>query len=137
MLISPLLDQDGSNDGGSPGSTSTWTNVLSKVKLMLPYIWPKGSVVLQLTVVTCLIILGAGRVLNVFVPLYSKYIGESAVLRPVVFMFFFFRLEVEGRLRSLVRQGIFLPQTASSALSLIVSVRPPVFNRMHQHLCAC
>ena len=53
---------------------------------MLPYIWPKGSVVLQLTVVTCLIILGAGRVLNVFVPLYSKYIGESAVLGPIGFV---------------------------------------------------
>ena len=81
------LDQAEGSSNSAPGATSTWSNVLSKVKLMLPYIWPKGSVLLQLTVVACLIILGIGRVLNVFVPLYSKYIGESATLGPVVVVF--------------------------------------------------
>ena len=58
-------------------NTSTWSNVLSKVKLMVPYVWPKGSFGLQAVVIMCLLILGVGRVLNVFVPLYSKYIGKE------------------------------------------------------------
>ena len=51
---------------------------------MLPYVWPKGNMFLQLTVVACLVILAIGRVLNVFVPLYSKYIGESSLCAPLV-----------------------------------------------------
>ena len=88
-------------------------------------------------------------VLSVLVPLYSEYTGESAVLEPVGFvcpqrlcsplqrvrwwvchagascLHVFLHLEAEGRLRSLVWQGIFLPQSASSAHSLMVSVWPP------------
>ena len=37
---------------------------------------------------------------------------------------------------SSVRQGVFLPESTSSADSLTVSVQPPVCNRRHHHLCA-
>ncbi|XP_076463743.1 ATP-binding cassette sub-family B member 6-like [Babylonia areolata] len=79
-----LLNQDQADSGGSSAqqSTSTWSNVWSKVKLMMPYVWPKGNIFLQLTVVLCLLILAAGRVLNVFVPLYSKYIVNSLTVTP-------------------------------------------------------
>ncbi|XP_059174648.1 LOW QUALITY PROTEIN: ATP-binding cassette sub-family B member 6-like [Physella acuta] len=69
-----LDDQEGSN---SSDQKSTWDNSLAKVKLMLPYVWPKGSITLQLTVGVCLCLLVLGRVINVFVPLYSKDIVNS------------------------------------------------------------
>ena len=59
----------------SPEQDSTWKNVLSKLKMMAPYVWPKGSWWRQLIVLACLILLGAGRGINVLVPLYNKYIG--------------------------------------------------------------
>lgn len=58
---------------------STWKNVLSKLKMMLPYIWPKGDCWLQFVVIFCLLLLATGRVVNVFVPIYYKYIGMSHV----------------------------------------------------------
>ncbi|KAK7109557.1 ATP-binding cassette sub-family B member 6-like [Littorina saxatilis] len=78
-----LLNNDQAESStSSSGSASTWSNVFSKVKLMLPYVWPKGNVFLQMTVVVCLVILALGRVLNVFVPLYSKYIINSLTVSP-------------------------------------------------------
>ncbi|KAL8615692.1 hypothetical protein ACOMHN_007445 [Nucella lapillus] len=71
-----------SGSSSSQQTTSTWANVLSKVKLMIPYVWPKGDIFLQVTVLICLLILAAGRVLNVFVPIYSKYIVNSLTLSP-------------------------------------------------------
>ena len=78
MCVCLFVKAGSSSSGGGlrVRTGSTWSNVLSKVKLMVPYVWPKGNVMLQLTVILCLIILGAGRVLNVFVPIYSKYIGD-------------------------------------------------------------
>jgi len=55
--------------------TSTWKNVVRKVKMIAPFIWPKKSVALQLRVVACIILVIAGRVANVYVPLYSAKIG--------------------------------------------------------------
>ena len=55
---------------------STWKNVLKKLKTMAPYVWPKGSWWRQVIVLVCLVLLGAGRGINVLVPLYNKYIGR-------------------------------------------------------------
>ncbi|KAL5012191.1 hypothetical protein ScPMuIL_010742 [Solemya velum] len=55
---------------------STWSNIWKKVKLMLPFIWPKGSPKLQITVFFCVILLVAGRGINVLVPIYNKNIGK-------------------------------------------------------------
>ena len=57
----------------------TWTNVVHKVTVMLPYVWPSGHETLQFVVLLCLAMLVAGRVLNVYIPLYSKYIGQCSV----------------------------------------------------------
>lgn len=59
------------------GQESTWSNVLKKLKIMIPYVWPKGSKWRQGLVVVCLVTLGIGRAVNVFVPIYSKYIVNS------------------------------------------------------------
>ncbi|XP_041366375.1 ATP-binding cassette sub-family B member 6, mitochondrial-like [Gigantopelta aegis] len=58
-------------------AASTWSNILQKLKMMMPYVWPKHNPFLQLTVFFCVLILVAGRVINVFVPIYSKYIINS------------------------------------------------------------
>lgn len=56
---------------------STWNNVWAKLKIMLPYVWPSGQKFLQVIVFFCIILLGIGRAVNVFVPIYSKYIVNS------------------------------------------------------------
>ncbi|XP_053373484.1 ATP-binding cassette sub-family B member 6-like [Mercenaria mercenaria] len=68
-------DKTGDKSGRHEGST--WSNVLKKLKLMAPYVWPKGSWWRQLIVLGCILILAAGRGINVFVPIYNKYIVNS------------------------------------------------------------
>uniref|UniRef100_A0A8C7SX67 ATP-binding cassette sub-family B member 6 n=1 Tax=Oncorhynchus mykiss TaxID=8022 RepID=A0A8C7SX67_ONCMY len=63
----PLLD-------GAEESQSTWQDFGQKVRLLVPYMWPKGSMLLQGLVVLCLCLLGLERVINVFVPIYYKNI---------------------------------------------------------------
>ncbi|BFZ02111.1 hypothetical protein BsWGS_05150 [Bradybaena similaris] len=61
---------------------STWSNGFSKAKMMLPYVWPKTSFILQFVVGICLVLLVLGRVINVFVPIYSKNIVNSLTFDP-------------------------------------------------------
>ena len=43
---------------------STWRNLFKKIKILLPYIWPKKSAMLQLRVIFCFILLiGKNRAL--------------------------------------------------------------------------
>uniref|UniRef100_A0A8C5CLD6 ATP-binding cassette sub-family B member 6 n=1 Tax=Gadus morhua TaxID=8049 RepID=A0A8C5CLD6_GADMO len=53
---------------------STWQGFRTKVRLLLPYMWPRGSVLLQGLVLLCLSLLGVERAINVFVPIYYKNI---------------------------------------------------------------
>lgn len=63
--------------GNSDENQSTWKDFGQKVRLLVPYMWPKGNVVLQLLVLLCLGMLGVERVINVFVPIYYKNIGAE------------------------------------------------------------
>ncbi|XP_077061488.1 ATP-binding cassette sub-family B member 6 [Siphateles boraxobius] len=60
--------------GNSDDNQSTWKDFGQKVRLLVPYMWPKGSAVLQLLVLLCLGMLAVERVINVFVPIYYKNI---------------------------------------------------------------
>ncbi|XP_063285369.1 ATP-binding cassette sub-family B member 6 [Pelobates fuscus] len=60
---------------GSPNE-STWQGFRNKVRLLLPYMWPKGSVFLQLLVLLCMGLMGLERAINVFVPIYAKTIVD-------------------------------------------------------------
>uniref|UniRef100_A0A672GSX7 ATP-binding cassette sub-family B member 6 n=1 Tax=Salarias fasciatus TaxID=181472 RepID=A0A672GSX7_SALFA len=53
---------------------STWQGFTKKVRLLVPYMWPRGSVFLQMLVLFCLGLLGVERAINVFVPIYYKNI---------------------------------------------------------------
>ncbi len=63
--------------GRQDDGQSTWSNALKKFKLLWPYVWPKKSALLQFCVLFCMLILIAGRVVNLFTPIYYKYIGRN------------------------------------------------------------
>lgn len=69
-MFQPLL-------GNSDEDQSTWKDFGKKVRLLVPYMWPKGSVLLQMLVLMCLGMLGVERAINVFVPIYYKNIGTE------------------------------------------------------------
>lgn len=58
-------------------SSSAWQGFRRKVCLLVPFMWPRGSVRLQGLVILCVGLLGLERVINVFVPIYSRNIGET------------------------------------------------------------
>ncbi|XP_061654801.1 ATP-binding cassette sub-family B member 6 isoform X1 [Phyllopteryx taeniolatus] len=60
--------------GGPDQNQSTWQGFTKKARLLLPYMWPRGSVWLQMLVLFCLGLLGVERAINVFVPIYYKNI---------------------------------------------------------------
>lgn len=65
----------------SPASEgSTWKNAWRKTRVLLPFLWPKKDFILQLKVVICIILLIAGRVVNLLVPIYHKYIVDDLAL---------------------------------------------------------
>uniref|UniRef100_A0A3Q3BAY9 ATP-binding cassette sub-family B member 6 n=1 Tax=Kryptolebias marmoratus TaxID=37003 RepID=A0A3Q3BAY9_KRYMA len=68
------VENGGQNLLGRTENQSTWQGFRKKVRLLLPYMWPRGSVVLQLLVLFCLALLGVERAVNVFVPIYYKNI---------------------------------------------------------------
>lgn len=62
----PLLNQN--------ANQSTWKDFYKKVQLLVPYMWPKGNILLQIIVLLCLLLLAVERVINVYVPIYYKNI---------------------------------------------------------------
>jgi ATP-binding cassette subfamily B (MDR/TAP) protein 6 len=58
-------------------TNSAFSDLWSKVKLLFPYVWPRGHPHLQLRVAVCFLILVAVRVINVFVPVYYKKIVDG------------------------------------------------------------
>lgn len=57
-------------------SRSTWANGLYKLRTLAPFLWPKKSLLLQLRVIVCLLMLLGGRIINVVVPIFSQKIGN-------------------------------------------------------------
>ncbi|CAB3222009.1 unnamed protein product [Arctia plantaginis] len=64
---------------------STFRNAFSKLRTLLPFLWPRKSPCLQFTVLICILALIAGRVVNLYVPIYSKLIVDSISLPPMIF----------------------------------------------------
>lgn len=73
--------------GGAEGTFvaqqgSTWRGTASKLRRLLPFIWPRSDPLLQATVVVCLVLLVGTRITNVYVPLYYKYIVDGLAHPP-------------------------------------------------------
>uniref|UniRef100_A0A0A9YUP4 ATP-binding cassette sub-family B member 6 n=1 Tax=Lygus hesperus TaxID=30085 RepID=A0A0A9YUP4_LYGHE len=64
---------------------STWRSAWRKIRTLAPFLWPKKSFGLQLRVLVCFLLLASGRVINLYVPLYSKYIVDELKLDTPVF----------------------------------------------------
>lgn len=56
---------------------STWQGFWKKVRLLVPYLWPRKNVLLQFVVVLCMGLMGLERAINVFVPIYYKKIVDQ------------------------------------------------------------
>lgn len=60
--------------GRTDENQSTWQGFTKKVRLLVPYMWPRKNIFLQVLVLFCLGLLGVERAINVFVPIYYKNI---------------------------------------------------------------
>ena len=56
---------------------STFSDIWKKFRMLLPFVWPKGNMFLQLLVLICFLILAAGRAVNLLVPIYYKKIVNA------------------------------------------------------------
>lgn len=70
----PLLEEGGD---GEEARRSPWRGVGAKVRLLLPFLWPRRSPRLQGLVLLCLLLLAAGRVVNLFVPMLNRAVVNS------------------------------------------------------------
>ncbi|XP_014664241.1 PREDICTED: ATP-binding cassette sub-family B member 6, mitochondrial-like, partial [Priapulus caudatus] len=77
-------DQQQQQQEQQQGERSTWADVWKKTRTVLPYVYPRRSIGLQLRVLACFVIIAAVRGLNVLVPIYSKLIGECGGRRLLV-----------------------------------------------------
>ncbi|CAL4080451.1 unnamed protein product, partial [Meganyctiphanes norvegica] len=75
-ISNPELE-DANSDTPPERSSSTWKNVWKKMTTLLPFLWPKKSIMLQLAVFFCFVLLLIGRAANVFVPIYYKLIVDA------------------------------------------------------------
>ncbi|KAJ2810983.1 ATP-binding cassette-type vacuolar membrane transporter Hmt1, partial [Coemansia furcata] len=49
----------------------------NRLRILLPYLWPSGNRMLQLRILGCVLILAAGRLVNVLVPLQFKIVVDG------------------------------------------------------------
>lgn len=70
-------DYQNLNNGTEDENRSTFRGSWQKMKTLLPFVWPKKDLLLQINVIVCFALLLAGRVINLYVPLYQKKIGKS------------------------------------------------------------
>lgn len=73
------------NRNSSQGSSSWLGNAYDHMSTLLPFLWPKKSAMLQFNLIVCILLLFIARIINVFVPLYSKYIVDSLKAEPLKF----------------------------------------------------
>jgi ATP-binding cassette subfamily B (MDR/TAP) protein 6 len=83
----PLINEDFPENPNSDevrvsnSDGSTWRNSWKKIRTLLPYMWPKKSIWLQLRVILCIVLLIGVRITNVYVPLFSKKIVDALAVK--------------------------------------------------------
>ena len=81
-----LEKEDPSNEEDKSGK-SPWSNILGKIKVIAPYLWPKDSLSLQLRVVFCILLIISLRVVNVIVPRLNRDLIDILALQDGQFPF--------------------------------------------------
>uniref|UniRef100_A0A2R5L9K5 ATP-binding cassette sub-family B member 6 n=1 Tax=Ornithodoros turicata TaxID=34597 RepID=A0A2R5L9K5_9ACAR len=56
---------------------STFRGFCGKLRLLLPFLWPRRKSLLQFLVICCFIILVSGRAINIFIPVFNKKVVDS------------------------------------------------------------
>uniref|UniRef100_A0A2M4A9K2 ATP-binding cassette sub-family B member 6 n=1 Tax=Anopheles triannulatus TaxID=58253 RepID=A0A2M4A9K2_9DIPT len=85
-ITSTLRNEEYQNLQTRPNENqSTFRNAWSKMRTLLPFLWPKKDVILQFRVIFCFVLLIAGRVINLYVPIYNKKIVDSLSVQPPLF----------------------------------------------------
>ncbi|XP_071057078.1 ATP-binding cassette sub-family B member 6 isoform X2 [Onthophagus taurus] len=80
-----LNDSTRNLTGARNDNQSTWKNFWKKMCTLAPFLWPKKDCCLQFRVIFCFLLLAGGRVINLYVPIYSKFIVDSMTVVPVTF----------------------------------------------------
>uniref|UniRef100_A0A336MLG8 ATP-binding cassette sub-family B member 6 n=1 Tax=Culicoides sonorensis TaxID=179676 RepID=A0A336MLG8_CULSO len=76
-ILYPTNDAYQNLGSNNPENVSTWSDSLRKMRTLFPFLWPKKDVFLQFRVIFCFVLLLAGRIINVYVPVYNKKIVDS------------------------------------------------------------
>eukprot|EP01134_Creolimax_fragrantissima_P005743 CFRG5743T1 len=115
-----------------------------RVRLLLPFVWPASSFVLQMRVVAALLLLIAGRVVNLYVPMYYKRIVDSLTQQSgypmevplgLIGMYSFLRLlQGNGGLNN-IRQLVWIKVTQYTSKKMKVKVFEHLHSlSLHWHL---
>lgn len=72
----PTNDEYQNLNAENQENVSTWRDSLKKIRTLFPFLWPKKDAWLQFRVIICFVLLLGGRIINVYVPIYNKKIGE-------------------------------------------------------------
>ncbi|XP_055941159.1 ATP-binding cassette sub-family B member 6-like isoform X2 [Argiope bruennichi] len=75
------LLESGSHRREVSENPSAFADFGKKIKRLIPFLWPKRSIKLQIRVLICFGFLILGRVITVLVPQYNKYIIDSLTYR--------------------------------------------------------
>ncbi|XP_046805510.1 ATP-binding cassette sub-family B member 6 [Lucilia cuprina] len=78
-----LEEEQAENQGLQRGSA--FRNAFKKLRKLFPYLWPKKDILLQITVLLCILLLAAGRVIKLYLPIYRKNLVDSLTIEPIVF----------------------------------------------------
>lgn len=79
--IEEAVSMDDVRFEGQSRLSSTWSSFKKQLALFWPFMWPRGSLFLQLLVLMCLFLLVMGRVVNLFMPIYYKKIVDSLSIK--------------------------------------------------------
>ncbi|CAL4069057.1 unnamed protein product [Meganyctiphanes norvegica] len=77
MILVHMGWQEGPAGSASVARGSAWVGSFTKMRMLLPYLWPRKSLPLQLCVLFCFALLMLARILNVLVPIFYKKIVDS------------------------------------------------------------
>ncbi|KNC72983.1 hypothetical protein SARC_14455 [Sphaeroforma arctica JP610] len=115
-----------------------------RVKLLLPFVWPASSFVLQLRVVGALTLLVLGRVVNLYVPIYYKRIVDHLTARAgvtisvpfgLILMYGFLRLLQGNAGLNNLRQLVWIKVTQYTSKKMKVRVFEHLHSlSLHWHL---
>ncbi|XP_067635780.1 ATP-binding cassette sub-family B member 6 [Eurosta solidaginis] len=81
----PVDEPSTENSNSNIQQGSAFRNAFKKMRKLLPYLWPKKDILLQLAVIACIGLLISGRVIKLFLPIYRKKLVDSLTIPPILF----------------------------------------------------